>query len=109
MDGKFLKRKILECGKTQKEVAELLGISPQAMTSILNASDVRSGTIERLCKVLDLPISFFYEGSTFEKEHKSLENNNKDREILYLRGQVSAYEKALGIMRNTSFEKTDAV
>lgn len=107
MDGKFLKRKILECGKTQKEVAEMLGISPQSMTSILNASDVRSGTIERLCKVLDLPITFFYEDSTFEKERKSLTNSDKDREILYLRGQIAAYEKALGVARNTSVEKAN--
>ena len=108
MDGKYVKRKIIECGKTQKEIAEMLGISPQSMTSILNASDVRSGTIERLCRVLDVPITFFYEGTELEKDRKVLDDREKDREIMYLRGQVAAYEKALGGGRSTPIEKADA-
>lgn len=107
MKGEFLKRRLLETGKTQKEIAELLSITPQSINAILSASDVRSSTIEKLAKVLNLPITFFYEGSELDKEQKAAEDSDKDREILYLRGQVAAYEKALGISRNAASEKAN--
>lgn len=71
MKGEILKRRLLETGKTQKEIAELLNITPQSINAILSASDVRSSTIEKLAKVLRLPVSFFYEGSELDKEQKS--------------------------------------
>ena len=107
MRGDILKRKILETGKTQKEVAELLNITPQSINAILSASDVRSSTIEKLAKVLNKSVTFFYEGTDFEKERKAVEDSDKDREILYLRGQVAAYEKALGISRAATSEKAN--
>lgn len=64
MDGKTLKEKIRLTGKSQRQIAELLGITPQSVNAILSASDVRSGTIEKLANVLHLPISFFYEDAT---------------------------------------------
>lgn len=64
MDGKTLKEKIRLTGKSQRQIAELLGITPQSVNAILSASDVRSGTIEKLANVLHLPISFFYDDAT---------------------------------------------
>lgn len=61
MDGRKLKEKLSKVGKTQKEIAGLLGQTPQSLVSILNAADVRSGTIERIASVLNLPISYFYD------------------------------------------------
>lgn len=61
MNGKDLKRKIAQTGKTQKEIAELLGVTAQSVNAILSATDVRSGTIEKLSKALCVPVSYFYD------------------------------------------------
>lgn len=60
MEGKFLKKKLLEINKSQKELAALLGITAQSVSAILSAKDVRSGTIEKIAQVLGVSVSFFY-------------------------------------------------
>ena len=80
----ILKRRLLETGKTQKEIAELLNITPQSINAILSASDVRSSTIEKLAKVLRLPVSFFYEGSELDKEQKAAEEAKAQAALINL-------------------------
>lgn len=65
MKGSDLKNKITACGFTMTSIANRLGILPQNLNSWFNSNDVRSGTIEKLAEVLNLPISYFYgeEGS----------------------------------------------
>ncbi len=60
MEGKMLKRKITEINVTQLDLASRLGVTPQSLSSILHAKDVRSGTIEKIAQVLDTSVSFFY-------------------------------------------------
>lgn len=60
MDGKKLKQKIAELGITQLDLANRLGSTPQSLSSILHAKDVRSGTIEKIAQVLNVSIGFFY-------------------------------------------------
>ena len=58
MEGKVLKQKLMELNKTQKELSELLGITAQSV------SDVRSGTIEKIAHVLNVPVGFFFGDNT---------------------------------------------
>ncbi len=74
MEGKILKRKLLELNKTQKELSELLGITAQSVNAILSAKDVRSGTIERIAQALNVPVSFFF-GE--EVGHNAVASGNK--------------------------------
>lgn len=60
MEGKVLKHKIAEINVTQLDLANKLGVTPQSLSSILHAKDVRSGTIERIAQVLNVPIGFFF-------------------------------------------------
>lgn len=60
MTGQELKSKILLIGKSQKDIADLLGVSAQSLSSVLSAKDVRSGTIEKIANALNVPISFLY-------------------------------------------------
>ena len=60
MEGKVLKQKLMELNKTQKELSELLGITAQSVSAIFSAKDVRSGTIEKIAHVLNVPIGFFF-------------------------------------------------
>ena len=107
MTGEDLKMKLRTTGHSITELAGKLGMSQQNLSQALNAKDIKTGLLEDLAKVLDVPITFFYEGTKFEAERKALETSDKDREISYLRGQVSAYEKALGMMRNEPIEKAN--
>lgn len=68
MTGQQLKLKILEIGKTQKFIADALGVSGQSLSSVLSAKDVRSGTIERIAQALNVPVSLIYG----EQEHGSV-------------------------------------
>lgn len=60
MKGKELKSKLIEVGISQKELADLLGVTAQSLSSILSAKDVRSGTIEKIAKTLGVSISYMY-------------------------------------------------
>lgn len=60
MTGNELKVRLMEIGKSQKDVADLLGVTAQSLSSVLSAKDVRSGTIEKIAHAVNMPISFFY-------------------------------------------------
>lgn len=64
MEGKVLKQKLMELNKTQKELSELLGITAQSVCAIFSAKDVRSGTIEKIAHVLNVPVGFFFGDNT---------------------------------------------
>ncbi|MCD8207780.1 MAG: helix-turn-helix domain-containing protein [Bacteroidales bacterium] len=95
MKGVIIKKGLARTGMTQTKLARLLGITPQAVAGILAASDVRTGTVERICEVMNLPVTFFYDNVPVKTEGTA----EKDREIQYLRGQVAAYETALTLLR----------
>ena len=60
MKGSDLKSRLNSCGYTMTFIANKLGVLPQNLNSWFNSNDVRTGTIEKLAEVLDLPISYFY-------------------------------------------------
>lgn len=74
MEGKVLKLKIAELNVTQLDLANKLEVTPQSLSSILHAKDVRSGTIERIAQVLNVPVSFFF-GE--EVGHNAVASGNK--------------------------------
>ncbi len=62
---------------TQTELARLLKVSPQTVNRALHTENIQTGTLERICEVLHLPITFFYEGSQQEpNEPESLAASN---------------------------------
>lgn len=68
IEGRVLKKKLLEINRSQKELAELLGITAQSVSAILSAKDVRSGTIEKIAQVLGVSISYLY-GEKKSEQH----------------------------------------
>ena len=107
MTGDELKKRLKGERYSITDLAEKLGMTRPNLSQALSVKDVKTGLVEDLARVLNLPITFFYEGTDFEKERKAVEDSDKDREILYLRGQVAAYEKALGISRAPTSEKAN--
>ena len=60
MTGQELKAKLMEVGKTQKDIADLMGVTAQSLSSVLSAKDVKSGTIEKIANAAGVPVSYLY-------------------------------------------------
>lgn len=75
MKGMELKEKLLSRGYTITYIANKLGTIPQNLNSWFNSQDVRSGTIEKLAEVLELPIAYFY-GEAYGNMSQVSGNNN---------------------------------
>ena len=57
-----LKHRLLDLGITQKELADKMGVHKQVIANWLNGSrNPKRENIKKLCEILDLPLSFFYE------------------------------------------------
>lgn len=96
--GKKIGELIKEQGKTQKEVAERAGITPQALNKYIKRDSARIDVqaFYRICDVLGVDISYFDEErlKDFYKEHpdaspindgkpNSLSNNEKELVDMY--------------------------
>lgn len=60
MNGDAVKKILRERKVKLNTIASSLGESPQNVSSMLNASDVKSGVIERISAVTGIPISEFF-------------------------------------------------
>ena len=60
MTGKKIKEIIDKIGLTQRSLAELMEVTPQTISAILTAKDVRTSTVERIAAVTNMPISYFF-------------------------------------------------
>lgn len=73
MTGERIKFLLDELGVTQKALSEMLGVTPQSVNAIIAASDVRSGTLEKIANVLGVPMSRFYPNDTTTITNESSE------------------------------------
>lgn len=73
MTGDRIKFLLDELGITQKALSEMLGVTPQSVSAIIAASDVRSGTLEKIANVLGVPMSRFYPNDTTTITNDSIE------------------------------------
>ena len=80
MTGDRIKFLLDELGITQKALSEMLGVTPQSVSAIIAASDVRSGTLEKIANVLGVPMSRFYPAAcatiTNESSELHVRNNS---------------------------------
>ena len=110
MNGPELRQILTKRNISVNELAEKLNMSQPNLSNQFRVQDVKSGVLERICDALDVKMDFFYEGTKYLNDSSSLENslslnhlnerptegmsdNDKDREISYLRGQIKVLEK----------------
>lgn len=60
MTGHDLRERLKSSQYSLAEIAEKIGLTPQALNQSLNAADVKSGLLEKLCSALDVEISSLY-------------------------------------------------
>lgn len=75
MKGDVLKKKLEELGYTKIYIAEQLGVPAQNIQTWFKAEDVKSGTLERLAAILNVPIAYFY-GEAYGNVSQVSGNNN---------------------------------
>lgn len=61
MTGESLKPFITALDVSQAETARKLGMSPQALDSMLKTKDVKTGLLEQLARIYKKPISYFFD------------------------------------------------
>lgn len=111
MKGDHVRKKIRLSGKRLNDIAVKMGISPQALNNILNADDVRTGSLERIAEAMNVPINYFYGDTTISgvtgnvmMAERGGVNNNEQQSIAVLTDQLSIKDKQidrlLGIIEN---------
>ncbi len=60
MSGEMLRNVLSKRGIVLAELAKSLGMSPQHLNQALNAADVKSGFLEKLCEVLNVEMWELY-------------------------------------------------
>jgi transcriptional regulator with XRE-family HTH domain len=60
MKGEDLKNRLKSTAIPMSEIANKMGIMPQSLYYIFNSEDVKSGVLEKLSQVLEVPIAYFY-------------------------------------------------
>lgn len=60
MKGVEIKAILKRDGYSQKQIAEMIGESPQNFSAMLVSDDVKSGTIEKIAHAIGVPVAYFY-------------------------------------------------
>ena len=76
MTGEALRKKLLDMGIQQKELADKLGMTRQNFSQALGAKDIKSGLLENICSVLGITMADMY-GLTITLDD-SVQNNKTD-------------------------------
>lgn len=66
----------------QSEVASKLGISKQALNSLLSVEDIKTGTLERIATASGLPLSEFFGFDTSDELKTAVNEINKKLDLL---------------------------
>lgn len=103
MTGQELRVILSKCGKSHAELAAALGMSRQNFSGMLNVADVRTGLIEKLSKILDVPLSYFYgSGVEISATNNSVAVNGSEN-------NVSVDASLVGIIDRQSKQITDLI
>lgn len=78
MDGKELKRIIKQSGRSQKELAEQMGMQPSQWTAYFRQESVSSEVLERVASLLGMSMGQLYGEATAAAEHN---RNQQIREM----------------------------
>lgn len=86
MSGEELRAILKKTGVGITDIAKMLGVPQQNLSQALNAKDVKTGLIESLSKVLNQPLSFFYENVEYKPQKITTEKliellQKKDEQI----------------------------
>ena len=77
MKGIEVKKKLQNNGFSLKNVAELMGETPQNLNSMLNVQDIKTGTIERIAKAINKSLYFFLDDKVALMNEEEIKQQDK--------------------------------
>jgi transcriptional regulator with XRE-family HTH domain len=77
MTGPDFKAKVAELEHTTANLARKLEMLPQTLNQVFKSADVKSGMIERVAKLYNVPIGFFYGEEIKESNNNSNSNESQ--------------------------------
>ena len=94
MDGQELKQRLKDLGITQVRVAEILGVTPQTVNSMMKNASITTTVLEKIAEAVGKDISvFLQESETPEKYQAALKA--KDEKIKELEATI---QRLIGII-----------
>ncbi|MDR2293183.1 MAG: hypothetical protein LBE11_06900 [Prevotellaceae bacterium] len=103
MNGIEVKKKLKKSGYLLKNVAELMGETPQNLNSMLNAKDIKTGVIEKIASAIKKPLYFFFDDDKHVNDVNDVNGSNinllltmlkeKDDELTKLRAENDELKK----------------
>ncbi len=96
-------------GMSQAELARLMKVSPQTVNRMLHTANIQTGTLERICEVMHLPITYFYDENseaaptvTIDDEEVDIDNVPKFWQTSHIgdkvRGLLRSQHKKMGAL-----------
>lgn len=85
MTGKDVRKKIKERGFTYRKIAQIIGESEPNLQNLLNAADVKSGTLERIAAAMQVNVAYFYNEQPIFSLVDFVDFEATKREIILLR------------------------
>ena len=82
-------RRLFEASTDKYGDARKMGISYQAIMNILNGSDPKVSTIEKIAGFYGLPVGYFFDEASADGQ------SSHELEIADLKGQIKGYQDAL--------------
>lgn len=64
MDGKRIKDVLRMKDVSMSEIARQLGVTPQTLSAALLNDDIKTGLMERIAELIDVPVTYFYTGES---------------------------------------------
>lgn len=104
MSGQELKITLKKTGISQSEIAKRLGVTPQTVSAYFMTREVSTSLLERLCGVLDVPMSYFYDGGEYAYMQESESLSRSDAQTA-----IAALSKELDYFREQNARLTDAL
>ncbi len=78
MKGSTIRRRLEQAGMSQAELSRLLKVSPQTVNRMLHTANIQTGTLERICEVMNLPVTFFYDENSEATPTVTIEEKEVD-------------------------------
>lgn len=75
MRGDEVKEKIKQAGFTLKDVAEKMGVSPQALQNTLKTEDIKTGVLKSIATAINKNVYFFLEDILNEEKNHDLHSD----------------------------------
>lgn len=88
MNGEVLREKLRALNIPQAQIAEACGMSAQAFNHLFRAQDIKTGTLEMLCDILQKDMSFFYPACAVKSSSLPNNVNRQNNDVIQAKNEL---------------------